>query len=241
MSPQLQRDLVAHAVNEILNDRHPRAGAASQGGMVRAPYSSSNVGRASGYPASELDGERLVEHRRPPNYSALCSEDAEAERVKSLHASGLLDVSVTGSLERLPRLTREYFGVMGAAFTLITEDELITKSFIGTLEGTMPRETTFCNRTIRFDRTLVIPDTLKDLRFRDSPFVTGPPFIRFYAGHPIQGPGGMRVGALCMIDDKPRSFSVTDEHKLRTLAALVQLEIWTPQMHESAMTSSTKL
>jgi GAF domain-containing protein len=125
-------------------------------------------------------------------------------------------------------MTRAYFNVMGAALTLITEDQLITKSFIGTLEGDMPRETTFCHQTIGLDRTLVITDTLEDPLFRDSPFVTGPPFIRFYAGHPIQGPGNKRIGALCIIDNSPRSFSAEDKHKLRTLAALVQLEIWAP-------------
>lgn len=58
--------------------------------------------------------------------------------------------------------------------------------------------------------------------------MTGPPYIRFYAGHPIHGPGNMRIGALCIIDDSPRTFTPDDEHKLRTLAALVQRELWAP-------------
>lgn len=224
--PQLQRDLVAHAVNEELNDPYPRAGLRRR---VRAPYSSASVAAASGYAISELDGERLAEHRRRLHGTAVPTEDLEAERMTSLRASGLLDIPVTGSLQRLPHITRSYFDVMGAAFTLITEDALIPKSFIGILEGAIPREEAFCNQTIRQDGTLVIPDTVKDPRFKDSPFVTGPPFIRFYAGHPIEGPGGMRIGTLCMIDDSPRSFSPSDEHKLRTLAALVQLAIWSPR------------
>lgn len=223
--PQLQRDLVAHAVNEELIDPYSRAGLRR---MVRAPYSSASVAAASGHTISEFDGERLAEHRRRLHGSAVRTEELEAERMAALRASGLLDLPVTERLQRLPHMTRSYFGVMGAAFTLITDDALIPKSFVGTLEGAMPREETFCNRTIRQDGTLVIPDTLKDPRFKDSPFVSGPPFIRFYAGHPIEGPGGMRIGALCMIDDSPRSFSTSDEHKLRTLAALVQLEIWAP-------------
>lgn len=155
-------------------------------------------------------------------------EDAEGNRMASLRASGLLDSPATGQLERLPRMTQAYFDVMGAALTLITEDELITKSLIGIQVGALPREQTFCSQTIRFDRTLVVPDTHEDPRFRDNPYVTGPPFIRFYAGHPIQGPGDVRIGALCIIDDNPRTFSADDEHKLRTLAALVQLEVRNP-------------
>jgi GAF domain-containing protein len=219
---QLQRDLIAHAVNDQLNDPYPRAG------TMRATYSSASVALAGGYAVSELDGERLLEHRRRPHHDVPLAKDAEVDRLASLYASGLLDKPVTDYLERLPRMTRTFFNVMGAAITLITEDALVTKSLIGTLEGDMPRESTFCNQTIRLDRTLVVRDTWKDPRFRDSPFVTGPPFIRFYAGHPIQGAGDMRIGALCIIDNKPRDFSAGDERKLRTLAALVQLEIWAP-------------
>lgn len=161
--PQLQRDLIAQAVNEQLSDPDPRAGS------VRAPYSSASIARANGYPASELDGEHLREHRRPPHHPVPAAKDSEADRLASLHASGLLKASVTGSLERLPRMTRAYFDVMGVALTLITENELITKSLIGTLEGAMPREQTFCNQTIRFDRTLVIPDTHADPQSRTAP------------------------------------------------------------------------
>jgi GAF domain-containing protein len=218
----LQRDMVAHAVNEQLNARNPPPGS------TRAPYSSAAIAQANGYAVSELDGERLAEHRRPPHHGVPLPRDAEENRLASLYASGLLDRAVTGPLERLPRMARAYFDVKGAAFTLITEDELVTKSLIGTLEGAMPRDQTFCNQTIRFDRTFVVPDTHQDPQFRDSPFVTGPPFIRFYAGHPIHGPGDMRIGALCIIDDNPRTFTASDAHKLRTLAALIQVEIWAP-------------
>ncbi|KQO00972.1 hypothetical protein ASF21_11875 [Arthrobacter sp. Leaf234] len=174
--PQLQRDLMAHAVNEQL------AGPSAGAGTSRAPYSSASVAMAGGYGVSELDGERLAEHGRPPDHLIPLTQEAEEARVESLYTSGLLDAPVSGNLERLPRMTRDHFGVLGAAITL----------------------------------------------FRDRIFVTGPPFIRFYAGHPVHGRGGMRIGALCIIDDAPRSFSPADEHKLRTLAALVQLEIWGP-------------
>ena len=219
---QLQRDLIAHAVNDLLNTPYPRAG------TRRAPYSSADIGRVSGYPSSEFDGERLLEHSRWRSSSTdPLSEDAEAERLASLGASGLLDGPSTSTVERLPQLAREHFDVQGAALTLVTADELVTKSAAGVSGGTQPREITFCHETIRFDRTLVVPDTHRDPRFSDSPLVTGPPYIRFYAGHPIQGPGNMRLGALCLTDDRPRTFSAADERKLRTLAALVQLEIWT--------------
>lgn len=223
--PQLQRDLIAHAVNEQFTATHPRVG------KVRAPYSSSSIATASGYPVSELDGDRLAAHRQTALGTVPVTRDTEAERVASVYASGLLDAPVS---ERLTRITRTHFNVMEAALNLIGEDKLFTKSSFGSMNTVMPRKGTFCNQTIYFDRTLVIPNTLKDPQFRDNPLVTGSPFIRFYAGHPIQGPGGFHIGALCIIDDSPRTFSTSDEHKLRTLAALVQQELWAPHLADSA-------
>lgn len=228
--PQLQRDLVAHAVNVHLNDLFLRKA------TTRAPYSSADVGAAAGLARSEFDGERLAEHRRWHQVGGSpLEDDAESERLASLNASGLLTKPLTGTLERLPRMAQEHFGVMGAAINLITADRQVTKAAAGLARGEVPRDYAFCNETIRFDRTHVIPDAHQDPRYFDNELVRGEPHIRFYAGHPIQGPGNMRVGSLCIIDDNPRAFDAGDERKLRTLAALVQLEIWTPETSAAAL------
>ena len=229
--PQLQRDLVSHAVNEILNDPHPR----SLG--RRAPYSDHSIAAAAGLPSSEFDGDVLDLHRRRAPRTPAQATDApltddevadeeETRRLESLRASGLLSPSAAEGMKRLPIMAKNHFGSMSAALTLLTEHQQITPVAAGIREGAAPREDSFCDYTIRHDRTLVVTDTLRDERFRTNPFVTGHPHVRFYAGHPITGPGGQRIGALCILDDKPRTFTSSDERKLRTIAALVQLEIW---------------
>lgn len=52
---------------------------------------------------------------------------------------------------------------------------------------------------------LVVNDLSQDHRFKDFPFVKGPPHSRFYAGVPIRSPNGHNIGTYCVLDDKPRN------------------------------------
>ena len=71
----------------------------------------------------------------------------------------------------------------------------------------------------------MVPDAHADPRFADNPLVTGEPFIRFYAGMPLHGREGYRIGTLCIIDRQPRSFTAEDEAALADLAAWAELEL----------------
>src|SRR6202012_1953356 len=73
--------------------------------------------------------------------------------------------------------------------------------------------------------TTVIEDAREDARFEDNPLVTGSPNIRFYAGHPVAGPGGETIGTLCVIDDKPRAAVDFDAEALKEFAAMVEAEV----------------
>ncbi len=212
--PSLERDLVAHAINEMLEDR---------GSTVQpAPYSTGEVAAAAGY-SGQLD----------PALSTLgaagaiqaIQREAELRRLESLSRTGLLDTAGEPRFDRITRRAQRQFGVSSSSIALITGDSQFIKSLAGPIGQNLPREITFCNQTIRADRMLVVPDTLKDARFSSSPLVQGEPHIRFYAGHPLTGPGGWRIGSLCVIDDQPRAFSDTDAANLKSLAALAQQEI----------------
>ncbi len=43
---------------------------------------------------------------------------------------------------------------------------------------------------------------------------------------PVESPDGHRIGALCVIDREPRTFSDTDAALLRQLALRVQSVLW---------------
>jgi sigma-B regulation protein RsbU (phosphoserine phosphatase) len=55
--------------------------------------------------------------------------------------------------------------------------------------------------------------------------VTGDPYLRFYAGVPLSGPGGQKIGTLCLLDLKPREFSAEQMAGLMAFAALVEREV----------------
>lgn len=74
----------------------------------------------------------------------------------------------------------------------------------------LPREDSFCAYIVAaeemsFERhILVVPDTHQDARFKNNPFVMGPPYIAFYAGAPLVV-AGARIGSLCVVDTRPRT------------------------------------
>ncbi|KAI3476344.1 hypothetical protein L1887_62108 [Cichorium endivia] len=80
--------------------------------------------------------------------------------------------------------------------------------------------------TLDGDEPIVIFDAAKDWRFSGNPLVKGSPDIRFYAGSPLRTSDGLNIGALCLIDDKPRTqFGPRQRHTLKEFARVVMREM----------------
>ena len=86
----------------------------------------------------------------------------------------------------------------------------------------VPFEHSFCSHALLESGPLVVKDALEDARFIDHPMVKGAPFIRFYAGVPLQTPSGHQVGALCLIDPTPKTLSDEQLQVLKDMAAMVE-------------------
>ncbi len=145
----------------------------------------------------------------------------EFARVTELQNLRVLDTPPEERFDRVTRIAQRMFGVNIALVSLIDHDRQWFKSRQGLDAVQTPRDISFCGHAILSDEVLVVQDTGVDPRFADNPLVTGPLGIRFYAGMPLKGPNGYRIGTLCLIDKKPRTFSAEDAAALADLAAIV--------------------
>ncbi len=149
----------------------------------------------------------------------------ESARLRALEALEILDTEPEERFDRITRLAQRVFGVPMAAVTLLDEDRQWLKSRQGMAMTETPRSSAFCDTAIRQPETFVVHDARADARFQRNPLVEGEPHVRFYAGHPLQAPGGQPVGTLCILDDRPRDFTDEERELLRDLAAWVQKEL----------------
>jgi len=149
----------------------------------------------------------------------------DANRVRALRALSLLDTLPEERFDRITRLARRALDVPVALISLVDRDRQWFKSRDGLNVAQTSRSISFCGHAILRDGPLIVTDAQVDLRFADNPLVLDEPHIRFYAGQPIHGPGRSRIGTLCVIDRRPRSFSEEEVALLTDLAAMVDREL----------------
>lgn len=184
-----------------------------------------------------LDGSRAHPRRTPPipqNGAPTTEAGAvhvpippdERRRLGELSALGLLDSDPDQAFDEVTRLAQRVFGTDIALVSLIDHDRQWFKSRRGLAAEETPRDQAFCAHAIADDDDVfVVENALEDPRFVHNPLVTEDPTIRFYAGAPVHGPQGHRVGTLCVIDGEQRSASAEDRGTLRDLAAIIEREI----------------
>ena len=148
----------------------------------------------------------------------------EVERLDALRQLSLLDTPPDERFDRIVRLTAQIFDAPMATVSLVDKDRQWFKSKVGMDMSETPRQISFCAHAIMQDQVLVIPDARRDMRFASSPLVVNDPFVRFYAGRPLRA-NGFKIGSLCVIDHKPRSFSGREIEMLHQLAILVEHEM----------------
>lgn len=149
----------------------------------------------------------------------------EDYRLRALRELDLLDTPREERFDRITSLTRRLLDVPIAAISLIDADRQWFKSVQGLAVQETPRSVSFCGHAILARETFVVADAAGDQRFADNPLVQGEPHIRFYAGRPVSLPDGHQVGALCVIDRKPRDFSPEERGVLEELAEMVEREL----------------
>jgi anti-sigma regulatory factor (Ser/Thr protein kinase) len=151
----------------------------------------------------------------------------EQARLAALRRYRILDTEPEEAFDDLTLLASHICGTPMALLTLVDEDRQWFKSERGLGVRETERSVAFCTHAITDSRIMEVPDTRKDERFRNNPFVTGQPHIRFYAGAPLMTPDGFALGTLCVVDIRPRRLSAEQIRALDALRhqAQAQLEL----------------
>ena len=152
----------------------------------------------------------------------------------------MLDTPAEERFDRITRTARRLFGVSIALITLVDSDRQWFKSKQGLSVSQTPRSISFCGHAILSDELFIIPDATADSRFADNPLVVGEPSIRFYAGAPLHGAGGHRVGTLCIIERTARTFDAEDCKALRDLADWAEGELSNIRLTEALAALATE-
>jgi GAF domain-containing protein len=149
----------------------------------------------------------------------------EAERLVEFRLSAAIDPHPEERFDKISRMTQRVFDVPFAGISFVEGDRQWFKSKQGLPIEDMTRELSFCGHAINGEEAFVIEDAALDPRFAQNSLVLEDPHIRFYAGHPVKGPGGHNVGTLCIMDNLPRVFTDDDRETLRDLAENVEKEL----------------
>ena len=146
----------------------------------------------------------------------------ETERLEVLRQYSILDTAPEASFDRITEIAGRQFDAPIALVTFVDEARAVFKARSGMPTTEAPRDNAFCTHAIQSDDPLVITDTTRDARFADNPLVTGDMQLRFYAGAPLITPSGHRIGAVCVMDTRPRpDFAGREAQQLKDLASIV--------------------
>jgi GAF domain-containing protein len=121
------------------------------------------------------------------------------ERLRALAHFHVIDTLPEKEFDDIVELASAICGTSISLITLLDSDRQWFKARIGIDDTETPLEHAFCNHAIQTpNEVMVINDSMKDERFKNNPYVTGSPHVRFYAGASLVTNEGVALGyALC--------------------------------------------
>jgi len=145
----------------------------------------------------------------------------EERRLAALAEYELLDSPSEDQFDAFTRLAARLCDAPIAVISLIDRDREWIKSAYGIALRELPRASSFGAQVIARDGVLVVDDAATDARFAGNPLVVGDPAIRFYAGVALRSARGDAVGALAVLDRRPRSLDDAQRAALTAIADAV--------------------
>ncbi|WP_316819954.1 GAF domain-containing protein [Pedobacter gandavensis] len=155
----------------------------------------------------------------------LISTDEEA-RLENLKKYKILYTKTEPIFDQLAAITATMMNTPIAMINFVDRDVVWTKADQhGESGNAMDRERSLCSLAISNDSVVVFEDLVQDPTLLSNPIYVGESGLRFYAAAAITTNEGFRVGAVCIVDKKPRVFTEEDRKKLEKMAMMVRLEM----------------
>lgn len=158
------------------------------------------------------------------------SNNSETQRIANLKSYYLNSEYPKEELKSITKLASE---ICNTPISLINIIEEFNQHTIATTHGDLdnkiiPRENSICDRTVIEENLLIINDIEKHEKISSRLSIEDKKKIKFYAGTPLKSPEGFNLGALCVIDSKPRQLTKFQKESLQTLAKEVmsRLELY---------------
>ncbi|WP_017652668.1 PAS domain S-box protein [Fortiea contorta] len=145
----------------------------------------------------------------------------ENRRLEALYQYQILDTPAAGIFDDLTQMAVEICDTPIAIISLVDSEREWFKSKVGIQHTEVPRNGSFGSYTILETEIFIIPDTLKDERFRNNPLVTANPYCRSYAGVPLVTSNGLVLGSFGIMDCVLRHFTPKEQATLKCLAKQV--------------------
>lgn len=129
------------------------------------------------------------------------------------------------AFDRIVRLAALALDAPSAGFAVITLERHQFRARHRLPQPESVRLVTLCASGMLNDEPLIVPDLTQDARFANDPLVAGPTGLRFLASAPVRSPELLSLGALCVLDVRPRRIMSHQLESLKDLALVLEREI----------------
>jgi GAF domain-containing protein len=132
-------------------------------------------------------------------------------------------------LQRIADEAQAEFGVAMATVSILDGDRLYYTVNTDRMPTSVPRSLSHCRVVVDGNAPLVVPNSKRDDRFRDNPLIDVT-HATFYAGFPLRAADGQTVGALCLLNGRPKDertvpLAALERFALQAQAELQRLEV----------------
>jgi len=154
----------------------------------------------------------------------------EELRLQALYEYDVLGKPTAGMYLHISQLACELLGVIDAGIAFVDRDDVWFGSQVMDRVSKIPRGNSFAAHAILQDEPFVVPDLTSDERFKKNPLVLGEPnslhldynhAVRFFAGVPLKGAAGYKIGTFGVLDSKPRVLTSAELAILKALASVI--------------------